>query len=44
MQALAADPRLFRALLAIHVRESPPGPAAAWVLPRLAWRLAAAAP
>jgi len=40
MRALAADPRLFRALLAVHVRVRPPAPAAAWILPRLAWRLA----
>lgn len=40
MRALAADPRLFRALLAVHVRVRPPAPAAAWILPRLALRLA----
>jgi 2-polyprenyl-6-methoxyphenol hydroxylase-like FAD-dependent oxidoreductase len=40
MRALAADPRLFRALLAAHVRVRPPAPVAAWVLPRLAWRVA----
>jgi flavin-dependent dehydrogenase len=40
MRALAADPRLLRALLSVHVRVRPPAPVAAWVLPRLAWRLA----
>jgi flavin-dependent dehydrogenase len=40
MRALAADPRLFRALLAAHVRVRPPASVAAWVVPRLAWRLA----
>jgi flavin-dependent dehydrogenase len=44
MRALSADPRLFRALLAVHVRVRPPAPVAAWVLPRLAWRLALSSP
>jgi flavin-dependent dehydrogenase len=42
VRALARDPALFRALLALHVREREPVPLAVWALPRLAWDLALA--
>jgi len=42
LRALARDPALFRALLAVHVRARPPGAVAPWVLPRLAWGVAQA--
>jgi flavin-dependent dehydrogenase len=44
LRALAGDPALFRALLAVHVRARPPAPTASWVLPRLAWGVAHAGP
>jgi flavin-dependent dehydrogenase len=42
LRALARDPALFRALLAVHVRARPPGTVASWALPRLAWGVAQA--
>ena len=42
LRALARDPALFRALLAVHVRARPPAAVAHWVVPRLAWGVAQA--
>jgi flavin-dependent dehydrogenase len=42
LAALARDPALFHALLAVHVRARPPTAVAPWVLPRLAWGVAQA--